>query len=99
MVRINWTHQAKQDLKSIAEFISIDSKTYAKRQVLKLKGSTKILKHQKFIGKTVLEFDNEAIRELVIGDYRIIYRIQSSARIDILTVHHSARDLRLRKIF
>jgi plasmid stabilization system protein ParE len=37
MVRINWTLQAKDDLKDIADYISKDSVVYAKRQVLKIK--------------------------------------------------------------
>lgn len=35
MVQINWTFQAKDDLKDIAEYISKDSKLYAKRQIVK----------------------------------------------------------------
>ena len=37
MVRINWTFQAKEDLNAIAEYISKDSKRYAKLQVIRLK--------------------------------------------------------------
>jgi len=48
MVRINWTFQAKSDLKNIAEFISKNSKLYAKRQVLKTRNRTDILKLHKF---------------------------------------------------
>ncbi len=33
MVQINWTYQAKDDLKNIADYISNDSKHYAKLQV------------------------------------------------------------------
>jgi len=35
MVPINWTHQAVSDLKNISDYISKDSKVYAKRQVSK----------------------------------------------------------------
>jgi mRNA-degrading endonuclease RelE of RelBE toxin-antitoxin system len=38
---------------------------------------------------------DENIRELILGNYRIIYRIISEERIDILTVHHSAKLLRI----
>jgi len=31
MVQINWTIQAKQDLKDVFEYISKDSEVYAKR--------------------------------------------------------------------
>jgi len=32
MVQINWTYQAKDDLKNILDYISHDSKHYAKLQ-------------------------------------------------------------------
>lgn len=98
MVRINWTIQAKEDLKSIAEYISRDSKQYAKLQVLRIKYRTRILKSQINSGKVVLEIDKQNIREIIEGRYRIIYKIVSQEQIDILTVHHSARDLMRREI-
>jgi len=98
MVRINWTFQAKDDLKDIAEFISKDSKRYAKFQITKLKIRTRILKTQTHSGKIVPEINIENIRELIEGNYRIIYKIVKDNQIDILTIHHSARDLTRRKI-
>ncbi len=98
MVRINWTFQAKEDLKSIAEYISKDSKLYAKHQVVRLKDRTKILKSNPLLGKIVLEINKRNIRELIEGNYRIIYKVVEESRVDILTIHHSARDLKKRKI-
>jgi len=98
MVRINWTFQAKDDLKAIAEYISRDSKRYAKLQVIRIKNRTRILKTQVRSGKIVPEINKENIRELIEGNYRIIYKIVKDNRIDILTIHHSARDLTKRKI-
>jgi len=98
MVRINWTLQAKDDLKNIADYISKDSVIYAKRQVIKIRKRTEILKTQIRIGKIVPEIEDPDIRELIEGNYRIIYKIISKNRIDILTVHHSARDLTKREI-
>ena len=97
MVLINWTFQAKDDLKAIAEYISKDSKRYAKLQVIRLKNRTKILKTQIRSGKIVPEISRENIRELIEGSYRIIYKIVENDQIDILTIHHSARDLTRRK--
>ena len=98
MVRINWTFQAKDDLKGIAEYISKDSKRYAKFQVTRLKTRTRILKTQTRSGKIVPEINRENIRELIEGNYRIIYKIVQENQIDILTIHHSSRDLTRRKI-
>ena len=69
MVRINWTFQAKDDLKGIAEYISKDSKRYAKFQITKLKVRTRILKIQTRSGKIVSEINRENIRELIEGSY------------------------------
>lgn len=98
MVQINWTLQAKDDLKNIAEFISKDSVQYAKLQVVRIKAKTNILKLHNYLGKMVLEVGNKRIRELIEGNYRIIYKIVSENQIDILTIHHSARDLTKRPI-
>lgn len=98
MVQINWTFQAKDDLKGIAEYISRDSKRYAKLQVLRLKNRTIILKSQIHSGKIVSEINKENIRELIEGRYRIIYKIVTTNQIDILTIHHTARDLSRRNI-
>jgi len=97
MVRINWTFQAKDDLNAIAEYISKDSKRYAKLQVSRLKNRTRILKTQIRSGKIVPEINRENIRELIEGNYRVIYKIVEDDQIDILTIHHSARDLTRRK--
>lgn len=93
MVRINWTLQAKDDLKAIAGYISKDSKQYGKLQVMRLKNRTKILKTQIRPGKIVSEISREDIRELIEGSYRIIYKIVEDDHIDILTIHLSAQDL------
>lgn len=93
MVRINWTYQAKEDLKDIAEYISRNSKKYAELQIIKIRNHTQILKSHIYIGKIVREIEENSIRELIEGNYRIIYKLVSKTQIDILTIHHSARDL------
>lgn len=98
MVQINWTFQAKDDLKDIADYISKDSKLYAKRQVIKIRKRTVVLKSQNYSGRKVPEYQNENIREIFEGNYRIIYRVVAKNRIDILTIHHSARDLQKRNL-
>jgi len=98
MVQINWTFQAKDDLKAIAEYILKDSVRYARLQVVRLKNRTRILKTQIRSVKIVPEINQQNIRELIEGSYRIIYKIVDDNQIDILTIHHSARDLTRREI-
>ena len=75
------------------DYIALDSKKYAKIQVEKIKQRTEILKLQPKIGKLVEEINNPKVREILLGNYRIIYRNVSSKVIDILMIHHGARDL------
>lgn len=98
MVQINWTHQSITDLKDIFEYISKDSITYAKLQIIRIKNRTTILRYQVYSGKIVPELNKKHTRQLIEGNYRIINKIVNPSRVDILTVHHSARDLQNRSI-
>ena len=98
MVQVSWTFQAKDDLKTIAEYIKLNSVRYAKLQVIKIKTRTHILKSHPQAGRIVPEIESEEIRELIEGNYRIIYKVGSNSKVDVLTIHHSARDLTKREI-
>ena len=89
---------SKDDLRDIAEYISKNSKRYAELQITRLKTRTKLLKVQTRSGRIVPEINQDTIRELIEGRYRIIYIIVNESQIDILTIHHSARDLTARMI-
>lgn len=39
----------------------------------------------------VPEFENDRIRELIRGNYRIVFHIVDDFRIDVVTVHNCAR--------
>jgi addiction module RelE/StbE family toxin len=98
MVQINWTVQAREDLQSIAKYIARDSLKYARLQIIRIRLRTEILTSHIYSGKIVEEINREDIREVIEGNYRIIYRIVDQERVDILTVHHSARDLGKRNL-
>ena len=74
----------------------MDSKKYARFQIEKIQKKTEILKEGNVLGKNVFEINHEDVRELIEGDYRIIYRIISKNEIHILLIHHGARDLEKR---
>ena len=95
MARLNWSDQAILDLLSIAEFIAKDSARYAKITVARIRIATRQLKTYPLSGRIVPETESGNIRELIFGNYRIIYCVVSQDQIDILTVHHSAKRLDL----
>lgn len=91
MVQIIWTDAALQDLSDIGDYISKDSVYYAELTVVRLFESVDILENLPFAGVKVPTLGNESIRQIVRGDYRILYQIINESRIDILTVHNCAR--------
>jgi len=91
MAEIRWTDQSLADIENIAEFIAKDSERYASIQVERFFDETIILEQFPYAGRIVPEIKNRYVREIILGNYRIIYRITSKDIIDILTVHHSSR--------
>lgn len=96
MAQIRWTEQALNDVENIAEFIAKDSERYAQIQVLRFFDATVILSDKPRAGRIVPEVNKINIREIILGNYRIIYKIVSGELIHILTIHHSARILRIK---
>ncbi len=95
MAHLNWTGQSISDLKNIFDYISIDSRKYAAIHIKRIREKAKLLNAHPRLGRIVPEIDDENIRELIFGNYRIIYRLVNKNRIDILTIYHSARLLKL----
>jgi addiction module RelE/StbE family toxin len=98
MVQVAWTRLALEDLKGIYDYISRDSVKFAKLETIKIKTRTHILKRNPLAGKPVPELDNVLFRELIEGNYRIIYKIIDLQTVHILTIHHSSRDLTRRTL-
>ncbi len=96
MVRIKWLTSSKMDLKEIYDYIALDSKHYAKLQIDKIFAKTQIIKKQIYVGKEVEEIQDSSVREIIEGNYRIIYRIINSDEVHILMIHHGARGLKRR---
>ena len=92
-MKIIWSEFAVEDLKSIHDYISKDSKVYAGRFVEKIISRVNQLENNPQSGRVVPEFNIETLRELIEGNYRIIYKVNSDF-IGIVRVHHSARQLK-----
>lgn len=89
MVEVNWTTQSLVDIENIASFIAKNSEKYAKIQVQRFFERANVLETAPLLGRIVPELNNKTIRELIIGNYRIIYRLVNKKHIDILTIHSS----------
>ncbi len=92
MAEIIWSKFAIEDLKNIYDFIAKDSSFYAKRHINKL--SERVSQLIKFpnSGRIVPEFNKTSIRELIEGNYRIVYNINGE-KIEIVRIHHSSKSI------
>ena len=97
MADLNWAPQALEDLESIAEFISRDSRHFALLFTANVVAAVERLQDFPESGRIVPETHDESLREILFGNYRIIYHVQDK-KVDVLAVHHAARLLDMRRI-
>lgn len=94
MAEIVWSPRALKDIEEIASYISKDSLQYARAQTRLFFTTVEILEEHPFKGRIVPELAGSAVRQLLCGNYRIIYEISGEDEIGILTIHHQARLLK-----
>jgi plasmid stabilization system protein ParE len=51
-----------------------------------------------YVGRVVPEINIKVIREVISGNYRIVYKIINEFQVDILRVYHSARLLKVDRL-
>lgn len=91
-MRIKWTAEAEAHLDGIHHFIAKDSALYASRTLDKLTRRADHLIDHPRVGRMVPKYRDPNLRELIVGSYRLIYRITSD-HIQILAVFHGAQQL------
>ena len=92
MAEIRFTIDALEDIDEIHAYISLDSTRYADRQVQRFYAEIDRLQRFPNLGRVVPDLQDHKIRELIVGDYRIMYRILKEDMVEILIVMHGARE-------
>jgi toxin ParE1/3/4 len=87
---VRWTEQAVEDLRRIREFIGRDSPRYGRLVAERLYDATSRLESFPRSGRVVPEVGRSEIRELIVGEYRIVYRLEAEAAV-LLTIFRSSR--------
>lgn len=91
-MKIIWSPLAINRTTEIAEYIAQDSPSAATKWVAALFDKAQLLKTSPKSGRVVPEIHQEDIRELIYGNYRIIYRTEKN-KISILTIRHGKQIL------
>ena len=90
MAEVRWTPQAADDLEAITNFIAADSPQYATLFAMDVLVAVERLAGFPNSGRVVPELKDPAIREILFGSYRIVYRVKGDL-VEVLTVYHGAR--------
>ena len=96
-MNIVWSPLAVDRVSEIAAYIARDKPLAAEKWVKTVFSKIEHLKSSPEIGRIVPEIDNGRFRELIYGNYRIIYRIELE-QISILTVRHGKQILPIEEI-
>ena len=92
MSRYNLTPEADQDLDDIWEYIARDDIEAADRWDAKLRDAFAMLSRNPRIGHTRKDLTDQSVLFWPVGEYLVIYRIQSG-EILIIAVTQGARDI------
>ena len=93
MAQVIWAVRAYEHLHQIGEYIEKDSPFQAKRVVQLVVRETHRLKDNIRIGSMIPEMRDDRYRELKVFSYRIIYKIETGARVSIIAIVHARRVL------
>ncbi|MBI1806287.1 MAG: type II toxin-antitoxin system RelE/ParE family toxin [Ignavibacteria bacterium] len=75
MAEVIWSPEARADLHEIADYIAKDSLHDAGATVSRITASVERLKKFPSSGRIVSELGMSTVREIVLGSYRIVYRL------------------------
>ena len=94
MAEIVWSLRSIKDIDEIATYIAKDSLQYAEAQTRLFFENASVLEKYPYRGRVVPELGTTIIRQLLCGNYRIIYQVFSDDEVGILTIHHQSRLLK-----
>lgn len=89
-MRVIWSPRAVERVAEIADYIAADRPDAARRWVEQVFDLTKTLTEFPRRGRRVPELNRPEYRELIFGNYRVIYRVDE-ARVSIVTVRDGRR--------
>lgn len=93
MAHIRWSPQAAHDLEEVCDFIGRDSPRYAALFAERVFALVNAISQFPLAGSTVPEYGRADLRERLVHNYRLIYRVVGSDTIQLVTLIHGARIL------
>ena len=92
MAKVNWSLEAIEDLDQVHRYFARHSRIAADRLASRVFASVARLEDFPLSGRIVPEFDVTDLREIIIGEFRVIYQLQCDD-VHVIAVRHGARRL------
>jgi addiction module RelE/StbE family toxin len=86
VTEIIWSRQAIEDVEAIRAYVARDSARYADLLVERLVSAVEGLETDPLSGRVVSEVGDDTVREVIHGNYRIVYRVRPNL-VEIVTVY------------
>lgn len=95
MAHVRLTEQAQNELDAIIDYYErVGATDFAEVFEEQIIEKVRPLAEFPRMGRIVPEIDDEAIREIIYRDYRIVYVVdQNDETVDVLTIFHSSQQL------
>ena len=91
MAEVVFSAEAVRDIEEIHAYIAQDSARYADRQVQLFYEEAERLAVFPRGGRMVPEVEHRTVRELIIGNYRMMYRLLEPNIVEVMIIHHAKR--------
>ena len=95
MATVLWTVGASSDLQGIFAFLRRDSEVYASALTARIFDAVERLGDYPYLGRMVPEYQDETLREVIVGNYRVVYRVRGQL-IAVVGLVHGRRNLTTR---
>jgi toxin ParE1/3/4 len=92
VIELIWSPRSVADLEEIRDFIEADSPAWAELTVRRLVAAVERLRQFPDSGRMVPERHSPILREVILGNFRIVYR-RGSDVVEIVTVFRGSRDV------
>ncbi len=92
MAKLIWSPQSLDDIDGICRYIARDSERYAKLFGERILAMAESIAERPLVGAMVPEYQRQDLRERLLQNYRIVYRVndQSNA-VEVARFWHAAR--------
>lgn len=93
-MKLRWSERSVNDLIAIQKYIAQNNPQMAKEWVAKLRQRARSAAEKALVGRIVPEFNQQDLREVFLGNYRIVYRVHDDG-ILILTIFEGHQLIKL----